>query len=453
MNILFLLVKNTAALDFALPLLVEAKRRHPAASISVLYCRPRKKQLLRDARYYSDEFGSVGIAEYDLGHFVRGAARMWLVMLGWIVSGSTRDSRAGRTGTSWIRDWNRKLQLRLERAVVGSVQSDDILALLRPDIILLDHTSSSLRAYGDFIHTNRNRYQGPIILVPHAPHHAKEVAFTPYGQSSPALPKHCEFWIPFLHEKPWKAVPDLRDQFVFVGYPGLDTAWINGLIAQRKSSARARSEPSSSLTCMFVIRRFLSPHEARGPGDNEFVYSYEEMAELTAKISRALRKLDRPVTVVVKPHPSTNFTMVRALLVEAGFPDWTVSSEPTYDSMRDIDFVVGLYSTVLFIPILAGIPGVLLSSSTQEHVHKWLKLKSLYTGLQYYVDDHDGLESTLAAAAQEAIRRKTAGRENDPDIEHLRRFFPDGAIDRGLDRIFNRGNTPAEAVTQALGRS
>jgi hypothetical protein len=102
-----------------------------------------------------------------------------------------------------------------------------------------------------------------------------------------------------------------------------------------------------------------------------------------------------------------------------------------YPLLSEVDLVVGLFSTVLLIPAMAGIPTVLIRTGLQDIVHsQWPLLEELYARLSYYVPDIEKLTPTL----DRVLAQVDSGRGND-DESHLRHFFQDYAINEVLNRL------------------
>ena len=68
MKVLVLVIKNTATLDFVIPLLWKISREVRGASMSVLYCSLSRRKMLRRSEFYSHFLRSCGISESCFAH-------------------------------------------------------------------------------------------------------------------------------------------------------------------------------------------------------------------------------------------------------------------------------------------------------------------------------------------------------------------------------------------------
>jgi len=234
--------------------------------------------------------------------------------------------------------------------------------------------------------------------------------------------------MPFLFDRTWEAMPDQKSQFTYVGYPGLDSDWLEML----RGGRTRRAGRNGTRRCLFVVRRFLAKGHARASGDNEYVYDYEEFCRYVRLLTRAIERAPCPVEVVVKPHPSNSFPMVEEALHACGARGWKLSAESIFGLVADIDVVVSLYSTVFFVPAMAGVPTVVLHTSTQDHVNKWDKAGELYQGFQYYLREPDTLPEVLPGILSQISEGDA---RCGADVEHLRRFYPDGATARAVSLL------------------
>jgi len=423
-KILLIIIKNISGLDYAVPLLWRVREARPDAELSVLYCTLSRKQILRESRFYSETLRSCGVAERDLCDYLSGpagcCAALWRTLLG----RSSRDSG----GPVLVR----RVLRRAERALARRVDVPRILPELDPDVILFDNRSVTAFEGRDALYAYFARARKKVVLLPHAPHHTGTTAFTPFDERGEPLPDYCEFWMPFKFDRSWERLPEKKAQFVYVGYPGLDSAW---LARPEFGAARAR-RAADPLRCLFIIRKFLRPGQSRPPGHDAYVFDYDEFLVYVRCVAAALRAADAPVELVVKPHPSNDFRLLRDVFAESGIARWSITHDSIYGVAPACDLVISLYSTTLLIPAMAGVPTVLLHSRIQDEIHQWDEMKRMYTGLRFYLDDPNALPERFGDVVELARGRRGAGAAPpSPDVAHLRQFFPDGATQRCLERL------------------
>lgn len=460
-SILYIGVKNTSCMDYALPLMWKVKHEYPQSNLSVLHWFSDRRQVLRQSSYYSSLFKSLGIPEYDLIDFLKPSCAQLEGLFRWLFSGTLWDAPTlpfRKYLGSWRRGWKdgwamwsdpkgfgRRVksfvQRRLEPRLIREVMDlEHVLPTLDPDLVLLaNHTVINFPGR-EYFYPYFEREQRPIVLLPHAPHNIGPVSFIPFDDRGPAMTDYCDYWVSFQYETPWKkACPGREAQFPIIGYPGLDSDWLDWMMSHdslgqpRPFKAVATNMP---LRCLFIIRKFLPSGYVRPPGYDPFTLDYDVFFDYLNLVREAIKEWGGEVDLIVKPHPSNNYPMVKEIFTASNIPRWCISHEPFYALLPDTDFVISLFSTSLLIPAMAGIPTIVLNSPLQGYVHRWDKLEQLYSGLQFFVEDLTDLSRYLGAAS-EIVRaqRRSGTRAQNPDAEHLRRFFPDRAIQRGIERL------------------
>ena len=441
MSILMLLIKNTAALDFALPLLCKIKQDYPQANVSILYCALNRKQFLRESQFYTNILSEHGITQYDFANFLQPPygyfPRLWL----WLFSKSHRDSSTWLQRPRWFpfrRRTARYLQYlleRLENFIKTKVNYQQVLPSLAPDIVLFDNTVKT-QFYGrEHIYSYLASEKKEVFLLPHAPHHGYLTALTPFDDASEILPDYCEFWMPFRFDKSWEKLPEKKLQFAYVGYPGLDSEWLDQFSRNTPQYAKGKTNSPHSnepLKCMFVVRRFMAKGQ---PSPEAYIYEYDEFSFYLKLVGTALKVAGIDIELIVKPHPSNDFQALQDIFAESGILNWRITHDPIYASLSEIDFVISLYSTVFFIPAMSGIPVAILNSSTQTVVHQEDIMKQLYTGFRFYLENPEDLSLRLKEIVGIALERRKTGKAWQGDVEHLRYFYPDGATQKCLNQM------------------
>jgi hypothetical protein len=403
-HVLLTILKNTSPLDVTLPLLRAIRRRHPAARLSVLYCVLNRARILRDGGFYSAALRRFGVEEHDLGDFLNvpgGALVRGLFARSWY------DERGSRFGA------------------------------LDPNLVLYDNRTltdvGGREGFYAYFHAARK----PTFLLPHAPHHTGTTGFTPFKDMDDPLPDFAEYWMPFRYDRHWEALPDRKDQFVYVGYPGLDAEWLAWLQGEGRTLAGATpTTEGGPLRCLFIIRKFLEEGQPRPPGHDPLIFDHAEFMSYLRLLAEAVKRSGAEIEVIVKPHPSNDYDAVARTFAKSGIPRWRITPESVYANLPNIDMAVSLYSTTLLIPAMAGVPTVLLHSRVQDVIHQWDEMRAMYTGLEFYLPDPADLPARFPAVVEAAhARRADPVGYSSADVHHLRRFFPDGATDRCYERL------------------
>jgi hypothetical protein len=438
-RIALLLIKNTSTLDYTLPLLRRIRAEQPEAELSVFYAVSNRSKILRRSTFYSRFLKEHGIEEVDLLDLGRGPRQL-------------RDAVRSSSVWNW---WDRQpirgpldlavaagsqLGRFVEAAAMRALGPCDPLAALRPDIVLFDNRTLTRVPGRDRLYAYLDRRRPLVALLPHAPHQTTADAFIPFdAERGRTLASYCDYWMPFSRDEAWVNAPEHRERFAYTGYPGLDDEWLTFLRGQRPRGDGPRRG-------LFIIREFRGLGSGRPQDDDPYILEAAEFERYCRLVEDARSRLPGSTQIILKPHPSNNQRTFERSLRSLGISDWTVTYESIYDVLPDVDFVVSLYSTTLLIPAMAGIPVTVLNTRMQEVLHRWDAMREMYGGLRFFLEDPDALPAVLPDVARLADERR-AGGAYVRDRDHLRRFYPDGAIDRCLERLALAPTRPLEAHT------
>ncbi len=434
-HIMQIVMKNTSTLDFSMPLLWGIRQKYPKAQLTILYTTFNKSQILRNARYMHTFCAENNIQQYDFSDFFKLKLGPFRPLLKWIFRRSYSDTMSLRE--------LKNIRLRNMCSIIGSislryfrpieriiskllVHAHTILPTLAPDFILFDNrTVTNFQGREDF-YTYFETTQTPLALLPHAPHyiHTTDEFCRFDEQNDDVMPPYTEHWMPFKHGEPWLRAQDKKDQFIKIGYPGLDSSWWNYLSHSKKNDTQA------PIHCLVMTRKFLPEGTVRPEGYDEFTLNYEEVIHFFTVLQQAAQHIDRAIHWIIKPHPSSSEPENRKVLAALGITDFTISYESFYELLPQVDCVISQFTTSLALPISYGIPTLLVETKLQSYVHEqWPVLADYYTGLNYYTTD-----ANFKDTAVKMFTSHTQGIET-TDSQHIRNYFDDGAIDVAVARI------------------
>ena len=428
MKILIITVKNAAVLDFVLPMCWNLTHTSHNPEFSVLHCSLNKTRILRNSRFYTREFNKLKIPQYDLLDLASPTNWLILLPLRLLFRNShdyyaTQEKRYAKYPLlHHILKKVKDCQYILETKYTNLIDYGKILSKLEPDLILLDNTSLKDLSESKYLYKALAKYQKRVILLPHAPHHSTTKAFTPFLPENP-LPPFCEYWMPFKYDKTWVVLPAKKRQFFYTGYPGLDQKWLNYL---KRNPTQSRSQ---QLKCLLIVRKFM-PKGVKRQQDDHFAYEYQEFSSLIRMVVDLVYTTNNNIQIVVKPHPSNDRRALFTLFKELGVQNWIISNEPIYDQISVTDFVISLYSTILLVPAIVGIPTILIQSTRQEESHKDPHMRELYTKLSYYSKDLRSFRRNAKEVIQHCTTQSpVVARKIEADKKHIRNFFPNKAFE------------------------
>lgn len=421
MNILQVVLTNTSTLDTSLPALWYLRKQHPDARISILYCVSNRAQVLRDATFFDEFCMANRIMQFDLADLLRApkvVRALWRKIFSssandaFPLSGLLRDPRlilssAPAHVATGLRS---KIEAALGERLIDSAR---LPALLDPDIVLFDLRAKT-QFYGRRSVFGLLSERKPLtFLMPHAPHNiTAHQDVTSFDEDGEYFPSFCRYWIPFKYSTAWELVPDRADDFIELGYPAFDSAWM----AHLKTLSTPRT---GNKRCLVMLRNFFEKG-APTPDGEWFTVPYEDAVRFVNRLADASRELGETVEFIVKPHPKAGQLRMEELLRGTRLDNWTISYEPFYKQLTEIDLVVSPYTTSLLITQMFGIPSVLVEDEVQAYVNRWEVLDDMYTKLSLYCRQGD----SLARHMIHGLTDYDSGR----DIAHLRQYFPDGNL-------------------------
>ena len=275
MRILVMIVKATSTLDYRpAPTLGEIRTHHPQVEISVLYCTLSRKRILRASQFYADALNEWRIPQYDFADFLERPYGLLRKLWRHLLSTSAWDSRPRNTlldrlpGGRMLHTYFEGMLARVHRLLVSKTAFERILPTFAPDVVLFENRAGTNFLGSEHFYAYFASRRIKVVLLPHAPHHARSVAFTPFEHKGAALPDYCDYWMPFKFHETWKAFPEKKAQFFYAGYPGLDSAWLDWLrsdylVKSRKSTQKP--DRNGPLKCLFIIRPFLEKGPKESP--------------------------------------------------------------------------------------------------------------------------------------------------------------------------------------------
>jgi hypothetical protein len=426
MNILQIVLTNTSTIDTSLPFLWNARQNYPDSKIVILYCVGNKKQVLRDSEYVDKFCEEFNVRQIDFSNFLE-MPEFGRSIWNHIFKFSPNDSYPIKNllKNPWKLFKNNNffyvgmaLRKKIE-AIVGEkfISFDKIDQIIKPDLVLFDLREKT-RFFGrdmlfDYLYKNKH----VTFLLPHSPHDITQNSeVTSFDEKGEYFPDFCKYWIPYIYSKAYMNFPDRENDFVYLGYPAFDSKWIE--FNRGKFSVKNKNKK-----CLLLIRNFF-PQNSDLPDGEWFTVSYQSNLEYLNRVADAIRGLNSPIEIVIKPHPKASLPKTEELIKNSRLANWEISYESFYEQLNEIDFVISTFTTSLLIPQMYGIPTIIIEDYVQEYINRWAVLEKMYKGLSLYTLKNDNLEKKLMIAINQY--------DSTNDIKHLRKYFPDGNLDSAL---------------------
>ena len=440
-HILQIVIKNTSTMDYTLPLLWGIRQNNPNTKLTILYCVADKRQIIRDSKYIDKFCDENSVNQYDFTDFIKPKFKFFTPLWRKLFSKSYSDQLSLRSFLYKNKEIS-KIELidtllsRLLKLIeynLGRVLIDvnNILPKLDADFVLFDNRTTTTFYGREKFYRYFEETKIPIALLPHAPHYNSPTdEFCKFDeQNENPLPQYTEHWMPFEFAEPWLVTPSHRDQFIKVGYPGLDSNWITH---QMKSKD---TKKNGELKCLILTRKFLSKGAIRPDNCDPFTLDYDEVLHALQDMVNAASKCSISVKFIIKPHPSGSSIENQKILQDSGMKNYEVTYESFYKLLPNIDFEISQFSTSLMLPVVYGIPTIVVNSSVQEYIHnQWSVVKDMYLGLNFFTKDYMDLEENFIEIV-DILKEKKNNMKVKEDMKFMRQYAMDNGINNCIERI------------------
>ncbi len=430
MNILQVVLDNPNTLDTSLPALWYLRRQHPDAKITILYCVGSRAQVLRRTSFIDRFCEANDITQLDYADFLRlpeFGKKIWRSIFrvsrfdAFPIRDALANPRLFFSGASAHLGMGLRtaLEFRLGSWLTDVARYD---AVPDADVLLWDHRSKYRFYKGNDLYRIIYDRQPTTFLMPHAPSDmTAHSGISPFEVTGEYFPAFCKYWVAFKLMRQYEQFPDRREDFVELGYPAFDSAWI----AHMRSITPERHGRKQ---CLLLVRSFLKEGV---PASEEAWASpaYQEVVDFINRVADANARLGSPLDFVIKPHPKAGFGRTRELLRKTRLTNWLISYEPLLSQIFEYDVVITSYTTSFLVLQMAGLPTILIEDDVQTFaLSQWDVLQDLFGNLSLYCRPDDDLA--------EFTRHALNDYRPDADVAHLRRFFPDNNLAE-IDRIFS----------------
>jgi len=430
-KILYFVFRNTSTLDYGLPVICELKKKYKDYDITVLYCTYNKTQIIRDAKYYNEMFNKFDITAVDYGDLISVKSNILKRLLKFIFSVSSNDVIGiksffknpffmfGKNIKYILHSYRKKI----ENFIINKyLKMDHIIENINPNLILFDHRGKNkiFLPQEDIVYNFIERKNIKVVLIPHANHALGETdEFHPFGIGNKKFPNFCDQWIASNYAKPYLLVDKKqRNQFDEIGYPGVDSSWINSII--RKNNNKMN---------ILIITRRISAKGYPENADDDIIVNYMTFVKYVKTINSTLKEVfGNNFNLILKPHPSSSYPEILRALKDAEIENYDISYEPFYELLSFTDLVVTEFTTAIAFPVLYKIPVILIYTPLLDSIYKqWDVCRDLYGELSSLIYSIEELEKTIKTIIN-------SPQLAEKDYLHFRKFYPDGAMQRAVDR-------------------
>lgn len=233
------------------------------------------------------------------------------------------------------------------------------------------------------------------------------------------FPSNYEFWMASNQKFVVEQLGDTLHRTV--GYPGVDSKYIE-LIENEDSNYKAFE---NSINILLNVRHFGSDRNI-GPAAGKYVY--EDVLRFFENIKECIdENSDYDFQFIIKPHYYVNFKSFHRILKKVGIQNYKFKRTSIYHSFKNIDFVIGMHTSVNLISILFKKPTILFPQIlTKELMKQDSKSEEMYKTLNGYCVDENNFKVNFKRFLDIEKRNNFSTQ----DFEHIRKFFQDNSIDK-----------------------
>jgi hypothetical protein len=434
-----IVIKNTSILDFSIPLLWATREKYPNSKITIFFAVINRKQILRDSLFFENFCRSNNIDIVELSDFLDIKSRTTLKYIRNIFKESYSDKISLKTliknNGKGLKSYFMRFLRPIEKTIMQFFLDKQFMDKLNPDYVLFDNRTSTSFIGRDEMYNYLEKNKIKTALLPHAPHYIYPTnEYCSFDEKNKdIMPKYVEHWMPFKFGKPWNVSPKgTKEQFIFTGYPGLDTLWKDYIYNKN-------NKKDNNLNILIMTRKFLSEGQEKKENSDPFTLTYDEVYEFYDTLAKSIFKLNNKIKVIIKSHPSSSKPELVRILEDVGFKNYEITYELFYDLLPKIDRVISQFTTSLVLPVSYKIPTLIFEDNLQVYVNdSWNVLKTFYSQLSFYIKDDElnkNIELFISNKSHELATQ---------DYYHLRKYFDDDSINRCLNRM--KGNNEKNCI-------
>jgi len=455
-HIVHIIPENSSSLDFTMPIFWKnSQSKNPEFKFSVIFFYLNKNAVLKHSKFYEQIAIESGVTFYDLSDFL---------LLPAILKQSVRKLYDySSTDKIYISDYfnyfkenyllwpfplfsylfkqygSRKcLQTfmisilnRVAKIILAcSFSMKRVIDELKISALMFDNRGrKTFFAAKDFFQTVQD-LKIPVMLIPHGAHYrTPESEYCQFLPDKIDLPDYCSHWMPFKFGAPWLNNNTPKNQFKYVGYPGMDKDWIKFIKSKRNDT-----KDNEQITILYIIRRYVDKKNPIFKNLDYYIVDKSEIFFPLTEIINYIKENNIDANIIVKPHPKNSLKELKNDFKSLDYQNIEISGEPIYKLVLNTDIVLALHSTILFIPILVEIPTIIINNTLHEKViTKWPVLEDLYNKLSFFIYKNNDLQNMFSKTMDLHFSNKKDSCKN--DIEHVYNYYTLTSADFALQDL------------------
>ena len=274
-----------------------------------------------------------------------------------------------------------------------------------PDIVMVDSRNDlKINNINKKLFTLINNKKIKTIGVPVSTY-VREGWFFPvnlFGTSSKLnfpfnkLPNKFEFWSTTYQPKTKDQLE--KNQYRIVGYSGLNENWLSKWTGEKKENVK-------EIKILLNIRHF---DEDIGEQNKPGPYTADEVEKFFSFLSSLQEELkDYKIEFILKPHYYMNFESLNKLLINSKIKNTKTFRTSIYNSLKNVDIVVGLHTSVNIVTSAAKIPTILYPETQTKIIGETDKKTSeMYTSHPGYAESKEEFKNLFIKSLDIESRNK-----------------------------------------------
>ena len=215
------------------------------------------------------------------------------------------------------------------------------------------------------------------------------------------------------------------ERLTYVGFPGFDSEWFNYvdmLMLQVTAFSTIVPRTAARYSFMLLTRDISDVYKSR---------SSTTTLKNFIKILETLKNTfdDCNFIMILKPRPAQNLDELRSLMRSVGYTNYIIVSDAICCVLPHIDFAITLQSSGAYYPLLHGVPCIEIINA--ERGQRNYIFNQMELNLRRVVIDLNDLSKQCHELVDELKMSLAIAN----DVEHMRKFYPDGATNLIIDQI------------------
>lgn len=452
-TVTYMVWKKTGGLDLMLPVLWKIREGYPNAKITLLIAEINKHHLIRDGVFYMRFCEHHDIELMDFIDFLPNWLRPFRNLLRQLTKRAPVDGQSDNRLLDFVTyHLTNFLKNQVDYTNALSAVSADLLFINDEwwdkipkqlmDLIIEHHKKIFLAQHGPGIIAHEkpsDMHERVMLMEKHilADDIGSKEIFHQHWFETPngvGIFRHVVAREPLLGHHETKQIRltymglENREESIelerltYVGFPGFDSEWISFL----KESRNIRHFLVLPLKRK-KLRYMLLTRDVMDLADTIRKSSSEDFMSILKTLQQEIHR-QYDVEILVKPHPKQNIIKLKRFLQVAGFENPLIIADALYVVLPFIDFAITMQSSGAYYPLNYGLPCIHLMKGE----YRWDYLfNEMEYGLSRVVTDLDDLPN----ACKVLMTKLHAGLPVTNDVEHMRKFYPDGATKLIIDQI------------------